>query len=62
MPPAAAPALTPETDITGALDGCWAVRGAAVASGGREGAFEPTALAGDAACQAASTAAVVAGA
>ena len=62
MPPAAALALTPETDITGAFAGAWDARGLGVASGGRAGAFEPCELAGEDARQAASTADRVVGA
>ena len=62
MPPAAALALTPETDITGAFAGARDARGLGVASGGRAGAFEPCELAGEDARQAASTADRVVGA
>ena len=60
-PPAAAPALTPETDITGALDCSWGAFGLGVASGGCAGAFGPNGLAGDVPRHAASTVEVPAG-
>ena len=62
VPPEAAPALTPEADITGSFDGSWGARCLGVASGGRAGAFGVAGLAGDVARQAASTASVEAGA
>ena len=61
VPPEAAPALTPEADITGSFDGSWGARCLGVASGGRAGAFGVAGLAGDVARQAASTASVEAG-
>ena len=61
VPPEAAPALTPEADITGSFDGSWGACCLGVASGGRAGAFGVAGLAGDVARQAASTASVEAG-